>query len=51
VTLVPLSIISTMFRVCMSLVNLHVSSHHQFTMMYKIRMINIINIAQIILKS
>jgi hypothetical protein len=50
----PLCSISTLFRACMSLVNLHAScivSHHLFTIIYIIRVTNIINIAQTILKS
>jgi hypothetical protein len=50
VTLVP---ISTLLRACMSVVNLYVScivSHHLFTITYIIRVTNIINIAQTILK-
>jgi hypothetical protein len=50
----PLCPISTLLRACMSLVNLHAScivSHHLFTIIYIIRVINIINIAQTILKS
>ena len=50
----PLCPISTLFRACMSLVNLHAScivSHHLFTIIYRIRVTNIINIAQTILKS
>jgi hypothetical protein len=46
--------ISTLFCACMSLVNLHVScivSHHLFTIIYRIRVTNIINIAQTILKN
>jgi hypothetical protein len=42
----PLCPISTLFRTCMSLVNLHVLcivSHHQFTIIYIICVINIIN--------
>jgi hypothetical protein len=50
----PLCSISTLFRACMSLVNLHVScivSHHLFTIIYRICVTDIINIAQTILKS
>jgi hypothetical protein len=50
VTLVP---ISTLLRACMCVVNLYVSyivSHHLFTITYIIRVTNIINIAQTILK-
>jgi hypothetical protein len=50
----PLCPISTLFRACMSLVNLHAScivSHHLFTIIYRIRVTNFINIAQTILKS
>jgi hypothetical protein len=46
--------ISTLFHACMSLVNLHAScivSHHLFTIIYRIRVTNIINITQTILKS
>jgi hypothetical protein len=46
--------ISTLFRACMSLVNLHAScivSRHLFTIIYRIRVTNIISIAQTILKS
>ena len=52
--LVSLIIISTLFDACMSLVNLHAScivSHHLFTIIYRICVPNIINIAQTILKS
>jgi hypothetical protein len=50
----PLYPINTLFRACMSLVNLHAScivSHHLFTIIYRIRVTNIIYIAQTILKS
>jgi hypothetical protein len=50
----PLCPISTLFRACMSLVNLHAScivSHHLFTIIYRICVPNIINITQTILKS
>jgi hypothetical protein len=50
----PLCPINTLFRACISLVNLHTScivSHHLFTIIYRIRVTNIINIAQTILKS
>jgi hypothetical protein len=50
----PLCPISTLFRACMILANLHAScivSHHLFTIIYRICVTNIINIAQTILKS
>jgi hypothetical protein len=50
----PLCPISTLFRACMSLANLYASGivfHHLFTIIYKICVTNIINIAQTILKS
>jgi hypothetical protein len=50
----PLCPISRLSRACMSLVNLHVSCivfHYLFTIIYRIRVTNIINIAQTILKS
>jgi hypothetical protein len=50
----PLCPINTLFRTYMSLVNLHAScivSHHLFNIIYIIRVTNIINITQTILKS
>jgi hypothetical protein len=51
--LLPLCPISTLFRAYMSLVNLHASyivSHHLFTIIYRIRVTNIINNTQTIFK-
>jgi hypothetical protein len=50
----PLCPINTLFRACTSHVNLHVScivSHYLFTIINRIRVTNIIDIAQTILKS
>jgi hypothetical protein len=50
----PLCPINTLSRACMSLTNLQASCivfHHLFTIIYRICVTNIINIAQTILKS